>query len=124
LVQGAPAARHLATICLGLAVVGARAVLREPEGVLDVRRKPSAAADSSADHSDSAIDTVLSSERPADFDLLWADYRDTFGIVWAKRFQERLNDIGTQQKWPARLTDAGMEWEPPQDVDRQQVTER
>jgi hypothetical protein len=126
LVQGSLTARDLATICLGLAVIGARAVLRDPEvSFADRSGSPDAAAGDSADHSNSAtIDAAPSPENPAGFDLLWADYRDTFGIVWAKRFQERLNGIAAQQKWPARLTDAGIEWDAAQDVDRQQVSER
>lgn len=125
LVQGSPAARHLATICLGLAVVGARAMLREPErGAADRSGSSGAAADLSAGHSNCATEAAPSSEEMAGFDLLWADYRDTFGIVWAKRFQERLNGIAAQQKWPARLTDAGIEWEPGEGVEREQTGER
>jgi hypothetical protein len=124
LVQGSTAARLLATICLGLAVVGARAVLREPEGtVADLFGPSEAPAGVPAGQSDPTRDATVSSQSPARFDLLWADYRDTFGIVWAKRFQERLNGIAAQQKWPARLSDAGIEWEAGQD-DREQVSER
>jgi hypothetical protein len=125
LVQGSSLARSLATICLGLAVVGARGVLREPEGIVDqLRDQPEGDAASTVGDDTSAAGSPVTAEVPTGFDLVWTDYRDTFGIVWAKRFQERLNGIAAQQKWPARLTDAGLEWEPDEAVDRDQVEGR
>lgn len=72
--------RQLATICLGLAVYLAQ-------------RRPAA-----------------SGSREPGIVRLWLDYRNLFGIVWAKRFQDRLNGIAQQQHWPARLSDRGIHW--------------
>lgn len=114
-IQASQNARYLATLCLGLAVVVARGLLRAHH----------------AQHPDEAVRSAAREAAPSDraaseFDRLWSDYRDTFGIVWSKRFQERLNGIARQQKWPARLTDAGIQWEPREDSDmnRDQTLER
>jgi hypothetical protein len=45
------------------------------------------------------------------YDLLWHDYRDSFGIVWGKRFLDRVNERAVAEKWPCRLTDAGFAWD-------------
>jgi hypothetical protein len=37
------------------------------------------------------------------FDRLWNDVRDLFGIVWAKRLMDRVNDAAAQHAWPVRL---------------------
>ena len=44
---------------------------------------------------------------PHPFDRLWDDFRNHFGIVWAKRFQDRYNDLAQKNGWPAELTPAG-----------------
>jgi len=36
-------------------------------------------------------------------DRLWCDFRDLFGIVWARRIQERFNDDARQKGLPFRL---------------------
>jgi hypothetical protein len=41
---------------------------------------------------------------------LWIDFRDWFGIVWAKRIQDRVNVVASQEKWPVRLDLYG--WNP------------
>jgi hypothetical protein len=64
------------------------------------------------------------SSRSAPFGQLWSDYRDTFGIVWSKRFQERMNGIAVQQRWPARLTDRGIVWLDARPDEQPQVQER
>jgi len=45
------------------------------------------------------------------FDRLWFDVLDHFGIVWARRLQERLNAVGRQQQWPAKLDIDGWHWQ-------------
>ena len=44
------------------------------------------------------------------YDRLWLDFRDTFGIVWAKRVADRMNDAGRAQGWPVRLEMHGLAW--------------
>jgi hypothetical protein len=43
------------------------------------------------------------------FDRLWFDVLDRFGVVWARRLQERLNLLG-QTQWPGRLDLDGWHW--------------
>jgi hypothetical protein len=43
-------------------------------------------------------------------DRLWADFRNTFGIVWARRLQDRINGVATKEEWPARLESQGFVW--------------
>jgi len=45
------------------------------------------------------------------FDRLWFDFRDTFGIVWSIRVQDRLNLIAEKENWQTRLGPHGFEWE-------------
>ena len=53
--------------------------------------------------------TILStrnSTRPAPetrFDRVWFDFFDTFGIVWGRRIQDRVNFIAQKENWPLRL---------------------
>lgn len=44
------------------------------------------------------------------FDRLWFDFRDTFGIVWSIRLQERINSTAQQERWPVQLGPHGFEW--------------
>lgn len=37
------------------------------------------------------------------YDRLWWDFRDLFGIVWARRIQDRLNEYARREDWPVRL---------------------
>lgn len=37
------------------------------------------------------------------FDRLWADVRDLFGLVWAKRLMDRVNATAARHAWPVRL---------------------
>jgi hypothetical protein len=50
--------------------------------------------------------------RPATtgFDRVWLDFRDTFGIVWARRVQERINERAATEGWPVALHSAGFAW--------------
>ncbi len=34
---------------------------------------------------------------------LWIDFRDWFGIVWARRVQDRVNQAARDQNWPLRV---------------------
>lgn len=51
-------------------------------------------------------------ERPAGIDRVWHEFRNTFGVVWSHRIQERVNAEATRERWPARLTPAGFAWQP------------
>lgn len=93
-VQGSTTARHIATVGLGMSVQLARWISK-----------------SRVEHLEG-------------FDRLWTDYRETFGIVWAKRFQERMNGIARQQRWPARLRDHGLEWSDGPITNQSEVCER
>jgi hypothetical protein len=37
------------------------------------------------------------------FDGLWSDFRDLYGIVWARRVLDRVNVAAVEQNWPVRL---------------------
>jgi len=41
------------------------------------------------------------------FDMLWNDFRSWFGIVWAKRIQDRVNETAEKENWPHRLQPFG-----------------
>lgn len=44
------------------------------------------------------------------FDRLWFDFFDTFGVVWGRRIQDRVNFIARKEQWPARLELHGVVW--------------
>jgi hypothetical protein len=55
-----------------------------------------------------AIGTVfVKTSRPraaaSRFDQLWFDFFDTFGLVWGRRIQDRVNDIAAKESWQTRL---------------------
>ena len=57
-------------------------------------------------------------------DRVWTDYRHWFGIVWAKRIQERVNHTARKEQWPARLELDGLVWSSPHlDPDLKRATE-
>jgi hypothetical protein len=37
------------------------------------------------------------------FDRIWFDFLDQFGIVWARRIQDRINEMARREKWSVRL---------------------
>ena len=41
-------------------------------------------------------------------DRLWAWFRDSWGVVWALRVQERFNRVAESSGWPIRLTWGGV----------------
>ncbi len=43
-------------------------------------------------------------------DQVWYDFRYSFGIVWAKRIQERVNATARKENWAARLETQGFVW--------------
>jgi hypothetical protein len=44
---------------------------------------------------------------------MWAAFRDLFGIVWAKRVADRVNQFGQREAWTVRLTlDGFTAWNP------------
>ncbi len=44
-------------------------------------------------------------------DQLWFDFFDTFGVVWGRRIQDRVNYIAEKERWPARLELQGFVWD-------------
>lgn len=45
-------------------------------------------------------------ERPTGntrFDHVWFDFFDSFGIVWGRRIQDRINFVAQKEHWPVRL---------------------
>jgi len=67
---------------------------------------------------------ALSPPATSRFDRLWLDFFDTFGVVWGRRIQDRVNFIARKEQWPARLELHGFVWpvKPDYPVDRS-VTE-
>jgi hypothetical protein len=43
-------------------------------------------------------------------DGVWRDFGDRFGIVWAKRLMDRVNETAVNERWSARLEMHGFEW--------------
>jgi len=66
------------------------------------------------------VTAAISSRRAArvasssGLDRVWILFRDSFGMVWARRTQDQLNDVARQEGWPARLDVGGIVWTDPQ----------
>jgi hypothetical protein len=41
-------------------------------------------------------------------DAVWQDFRDLFGMVWARRMQDRFNEAAAKGDWPFRLEYDGL----------------
>ena len=57
-----------------------------------------------------SVSSGRASPQLENYDRLWIDFRDTFGIVWAKRVMERINWTAREEKWPAELGFQGLVW--------------
>jgi hypothetical protein len=40
---------------------------------------------------------------PTGFERLWSDFRNLFGVVWARRILDRVNEAALRENWPVRL---------------------
>lgn len=45
------------------------------------------------------------------YDVIWADFRDFYGLVWAKRVIDRLNQLFARDKLPIQIHMDGLTWE-------------
>lgn len=58
-------------------------------------------------------------------DVIWFEFVDTFGMVWAKRVMDRVNQSAAHEKWTGRLELHGFVWQPDcSDEDRSRTEER
>ena len=58
------------------------------------------------------------------FDQLWLDFFDTFGVVWGRRIQDRVNFIAEKERWPTGLELHGFVWtNPPEQPSLQTMTD-
>ena len=57
------------------------------------------------------------------YDRLWLDFRDYFGIVWAKRVMDRLNGLFARDSLPVRMDIDGLHWSErmPDDAERAEI---
>jgi hypothetical protein len=57
---------------------------------------------------------------------VWFDFRDWFGVVWALRIMDRVNQTAVAENWPVRLTFDGFRWNDPapDTADAQRTRER
>lgn len=72
---------------------------------------------------------LLMRSRPDDLqpqERIWADFRNSYGIVWAKRVMDRVNWTAAEEKWPLRLDLHGVVWTNAEatDAEREHAIER
>jgi len=48
--------------------------------------------------------TASTATEHRDVTALWIDFRDLYGIVWAKRVMDRVNQFASREAWNVRLT--------------------
>lgn len=58
------------------------------------------------------------------FDQIWLAFRNAYGIVWAVRVLQRVNERAQQEDWAARLHSSGFAWDPDADSERRAQTEQ
>ena len=58
------------------------------------------------------------------FDEFWDRYRNTFGIVWAIRFMERVNATAEKEQWSARWELDRIAWQEVPEDERRHTLER
>lgn len=58
-------------------------------------------------------------------DIVWFEFVDAFGMVWAKRVMDRVNQSATHERWAGRLELHGFVWQPDcSEADRSRTEER
>jgi hypothetical protein len=59
------------------------------------------------------IPTILTSATEENLpgeDRVWRDFQEAFGIVWARRIMDRMNQTAKEERWSARLEMPGFVW--------------
>lgn len=59
----------------------------------------------------------------APLDRLWLDFVDSFGLVWAKRVMDRLNEAARHENWAAEFHWHGIVWNPDTSAEDRDRTE-
>jgi hypothetical protein len=60
-----------------------------------------------------AYERIVRRPRPvAEFDRLWLDFRDRFGLFWAQRLRDQFNRAAAHAGWPAYLRWRGLRLQP------------
>lgn len=49
-------------------------------------------------------------ESPPPHERIWTEFRNLYGVVWAKRVMDRINWTAHEERWPARLELSGLVW--------------
>ena len=108
--------RSIASLLLVVNCLLTAGLLAEP--MPDERPGPASSTSSSADlkvaerttTSDLVSSATSDDCHDGHYDRLWVDFRDYFGIVWAKRVMDRLNDLLARETLPVRMEIDGLRW--------------